>query len=464
MASLRAYLLPAVFACLAACGTVTQSGSGTGSDAGSDAGVSCDDDSDCPLSSPVCDSDDGFCRGCEAEAECSEATGRTHCDDGSGQCVGCTEHAHCTGAGGTVCDNTDLVCRGCQSHDECQSGFCDIDLATCVTAADVVIVDKDADAGTPCGTPVMPCQVIADGFAEAVSRHGPMGRKAVRILDSADPYGGNVAMPPNTYVLAEGAIFQYGALPTTNARVQVAAKGTWDGATFDADATAGHIVFQCGAMGDLIVRNITSLENSSVIAMDNGCETTIEDSVLADGVNVLSGGPGRATVRRSFIQNTDQPILAAGILRFENNVLVGSGLPGEAAFRTTGVNNDSLFFQHNTIGNHVSQTAMFGCVETIPTGAIAGNIIWGLPGATPIGCTPPVVTNNLMDPQLAGMTGSPITMAPMFNNAGGDDFTLMSASPAINAGDALYAPADDYDGSPRGPGGVPDLGCYEASP
>jgi hypothetical protein len=59
-----------------------------------------------------------------------------------------------------------------------------------------------------------------------------------------------------------------------------------------------------------------------------------------------------------------------------------------------------------------------------------------------------------------------LTLDPLFNNAPAGDFTLQSASPAINAGDpntpASVVAAVDFAGNPRILGGQIDIGAYEA--
>jgi len=54
-----------------------------------------------------------------------------------------------------------------------------------------------------------------------------------------------------------------------------------------------------------------------------------------------------------------------------------------------------------------------------------------------------------------------LVIDPLFLSGWPDvDLHLAPGSPAIDAGDPLYAPADDLDGEPRD--GMPDMGCYEA--
>ena len=48
-----------------------------------------------------------------------------------------------------------------------------------------------------------------------------------------------------------------------------------------------------------------------------------------------------------------------------------------------------------------------------------------------------------------------------FVNPAGKDFHLTAGSPAVDAGTAVWAPADDLDGNPRPSGSAPDIGPYE---
>jgi hypothetical protein len=51
-----------------------------------------------------------------------------------------------------------------------------------------------------------------------------------------------------------------------------------------------------------------------------------------------------------------------------------------------------------------------------------------------------------------------IAANPNFVNYSANDFHLAATSPAINSGNATYAPTTDYDGNPRS---APDRGAYE---
>jgi hypothetical protein len=54
------------------------------------------------------------------------------------------------------------------------------------------------------------------------------------------------------------------------------------------------------------------------------------------------------------------------------------------------------------------------------------------------------------------------TSDPMFVNLAADDFHVQAGSPAIDAGSATDAPANDFASSPRPQGAAPDIGAYEA--
>ena len=55
------------------------------------------------------------------------------------------------------------------------------------------------------------------------------------------------------------------------------------------------------------------------------------------------------------------------------------------------------------------------------------------------------------------------TSDPLFLDAANDNYLITSSSPAVDAGSASYAPANDLNGITRPFGVADDLGCYEYS-
>ncbi|MCJ7571204.1 MAG: right-handed parallel beta-helix repeat-containing protein [Candidatus Thermoplasmatota archaeon] len=67
---------------------------------------------------------------------------------------------------------------------------------------------------------------------------------------------------------------------------------------------------------------------------------------------------------------------------------------------------------------------------------------------------------NEEDPE-GGWGINPVLLDPLYVNKENYDFHLQSISPAIDAGDSMYAPLVDYDGRQRPLGPMYDIGAYE---
>ena len=80
----------------------------------------------------------------------------------------------------------------------------------------------------------------------------------------------------------------------------------------------------------------------------------------------------------------------------------------------------------------------------------------------------PVVERNLVDGWRQGgrdaKAGANLEGDPLFMDPEKGDYHLQPGSPAINAGTADGAPADDREDFPRHYAGGIDLGCHEAHP
>lgn len=116
-------------------------------------------------------------------------------------------------------------------------------------------------------------------------------------------------------------------------------------------------------------------------------------------------------------------------------------------------------------GNHAS---LGGAIRNLSSSlAITNTIIWGNTsnngnaGINDNFASPSIITySDIQDGVISG-TGN-ISADPKFVNAPGEDYSLLSCSPAVNAGNnAANSATTDLDGTPRIYEGTVDMGAYE---
>jgi len=94
---------------------------------------------------PICDTTEKQCRGCNESVECQAIdSSKPYCEQDSGACVECRTDGDCENFEMPIC--VEGECRGCESHTECDEvgGLCDKESGACLEEATIVYVDCGA--------------------------------------------------------------------------------------------------------------------------------------------------------------------------------------------------------------------------------------------------------------------------------------------------------------------------------
>jgi hypothetical protein len=163
-------------------------------------------------------------------------------------------------------------------------------------------------------------------------------------------------------------------------------------------------------------------------------------------------------------------------LRIENNLvyanrergIVVSAWVKNGPKRNIAIVNNTAVANGNRKGNWGAGIAV---EKTDVTGLVIRNNVLSRNFGSPIEDASgknPVVDRNLVDAGRKGgrdaKAGTNLEGDPLFVDPENGDYRLQAGSPAINAGAAEGAPADDLEDWPRPYAGGIDLGCYEAHP
>jgi hypothetical protein len=131
------------------------------------------------------------------------------------------------------------------------------------------------------------------------------------------------------------------------------------------------------------------------------------------------------------------------VVDVHDSTLVGSGTDAGSVIIAFDLVANSGATLHNIICETLGTTPAYVRGTTSGKIAASSNNLWHGSGAAP------------------GFDSSPQTGDPLFTNAGADDYTIQSGSPAKNNGTATGAAADDYFGTPRPQLGTHDIGAQE---
>jgi len=211
---------------------------------------------------------------------------------------------------------------------------------------------------------------------------------------------------------AGGVLMKLGAAVSncviTANRAQTTGGGTRGGAVFNSLLIGNRSVFGGGSYFSSLRNGI--VQNNQATDTGGGAQGQTIENCLIQGNHAATQGGGtyNADLRNcTVVENT------AGTS--------GGGVRGNTAINCIVVNNTA-----NSSNNYFLATLTYTCTTPLPPG-----------------------TGNL-------------TNAPVFVNAAGGDYRLLSTSPGINAGNNADAPGvPDLDGNPRIAFGTVDMGAYE---
>jgi hypothetical protein len=429
--------------------------------------VDCTASTECIEVVPICDTEQGTCRGCALDEECLARDPQSPICAQDGRCGECASDPNCTDPLRPICDQGTLTCRGCQAHGECASTVCDIGASTCVDPALVVYVSSMGSFATGCGAQSTPCRSINDGLA-LVGFERPYlrltGTFNERLPLSGKPFR----------VIGEGATLDLtpvdfdpdiaGVTVNQNAQVEI------DGLRVTNLSVGGGI--DCN-QGELTLRQVTVDSNEGAGVNASECPLNIQESRIFGnsqrGVNAFTtSGAGSVVIERSLIADNYRGGIDSNItpILIRNNLILRNSNLGEyeGAIRLRGGGGNAFITYNTIVGNMVNENyiGIIGCASAV----LSSNIIWGNmypPSAdvdqTIIGCNE--VRNNFSDSVLENKPQNYLG-DPLFVQAADDDYHLMPGSPALDLGEPELANLLDYEGKPRPQGAGPDIGALEA--
>ena len=470
-----------------ACGSATDPGlAGSNGSNGTNGTqvTACEDNSECPLSAPIC-GDDGTCQGCDESDQCRSAGGGDICStDGptAGTCVFCAIDTDCGDPAQPLCEAETGTCRGCIDNDECASGICDTSRSQCIDEEDVIYVDGNAPADLP-GSQCrrnMPCQRLT--FAASVAEGA---RHYIRIIPGLT-YNEDVLLEPGEpldgplYINAEDVVFDWIGLEFSLVETEVEEGVIIEGGEW---LNAPGPAFNC-ATDALTLRGVTIRgSGSGVFAVCD--EVTVVDSVIEGSTNdaAIVSSLAHTVIERNFLGGNRRGafrIDGAPRLLLRNNIVVATSKSNNAPpafFLIANAAEAQSAWQivHNTIFdtfNNNPESAVVDCGNLFGTLVFVSNIVFNTKGAPPIrGCGEPdnedpgirVNFDNILEP-VEGFTVGNTNQSepPVFEDPPSQDFSLQSNSPGVDDADLSNSPPDDFNGRPRFLGSAPDIGAIES--
>jgi len=442
--------------------------------------VDCLVSDDCPSDTPFCDVASNSCllptceQGADGDALCMSATPDTPVCGPDGRCVECVESSHCSNESEPICDTETGECRGCEAHAECASSVCDIEGGTCRAEADLVYVDDNGTDGASCGTPLSPCATFmgADG---ALTKVG--GSRDTIVVQT-----GSIVEQVLIDSMQLTIVGQAGAALTP----QIPSDEIGIAITDSATVTISGLRISMDVQGDRTIavactgNSTLTLEDSLIDTVKNGistnnCSLTLLRSDLRGSSNRDSTGIEVAGGEVALHQSTITNHLGGGIridsASFEivnclianngnDSTELGSPFGGILLSGTLG----DQRFEFNTVAHNFiqPQQTIGSAIECADANLNGSNNIFTLDGA-PLGLSTLIGANcSLQDSLIEG--GHPgegnIDDTPIFVPAA-DDYHLAAGSPGIDVAVGGTEVAIDIDGDARPQGARRDMGMDE---
>jgi hypothetical protein len=440
--------------------------------------VDCLVSDDCPSDTPFCDVVNNSClspsceQGADGDALCMSTTPGTPVCGPNDRCVECVESSHCSNELAPVCDTETGECRKCEAHAECVSGVCDIEGGTCRVEADLVHVDDNGTDGASCGTPLSPCATFmgADG---ALTKIG--GFRDTIVVQT-----GSIVEQVLIDSMQLTIVGQAGAALTPRILSDEVGIEITDSAT----VTISGLRISMDVQGDRATavacngNSTLTLEDTLIDAVRNGistnnCSLTLLRSDVrgnGDGTGIEVAG-GEVALHQSTIASYRGGGILIDSASFEIvNCLIAdnggdstdSGSPF-GGILLSGTLGDQRF-EFNTVARNFiqPQQTIGSAIECADANLNGSNNIFTLDGA-PLGLSTLIGANcSLRDSLIEG--GHPgegnIDDTPTFVPAA-NDYHLAAGSPGIDVAVGGTQVIIDIDGNPRPQGAAPDMGMDE---
>jgi hypothetical protein len=347
-----------------------------------------------------------------------------------------------------------MDCRKCAADSECASDVCDLDGGTCTSSDLVLYASPTGSASSACAQST-PCTFDhAIALADAT-------RYVIRLTPGT--YNGNEVIT-GKQVIIDGTGSNLTGAPVNADAIDVKTGSTVTVIGLELTALTGTAAVDCdGGTVTLTRVTINSLQAGLVANPSTNCTATVDRSLLknqsATQPVVLATTNVILHILRSTIDGGDgvQLLTSSAIAQIENSV-----------FRNqTGADGALNGSGHFTVSFTTFVDAPLKCTSTTVATVSDSILVTTTQDAVSGTGASCIVNDSILLPQTGAVAGSNDhpNVDPLFKDKANGDFSLQSASPAIDAAPAnATVPAVDFAGTPRPQGPRADLGAFEYKP